>query len=60
LNEWSKYVFLQYLAFIVTLILLVTTTHCTDMVIDTSLEDGTNLLEHVCIEYEHVREFSKQ
>jgi len=39
----------------------VTTTHCIcDMVIDTSLEDGTNLLEHVCIEYEQVREFSKQ
>jgi len=28
LNEWTRYVLLQYLKFIVTLILLVATTHC--------------------------------
>jgi len=30
------------------------------MATDTPLEDGRNILKHVCIEYEHVREFSQQ
>jgi hypothetical protein len=30
------------------------------MVTDTSLEDGTNILKHVCIQYEHVREYLQQ
>jgi hypothetical protein len=30
------------------------------MATDTSLEDGTNIMKHICIEYENVREFSEQ
>lgn len=30
------------------------------MATDTSLEDGTNILKHVCIEHKHVRKFLKQ